>query len=82
MANQLILTGTINPSTSTGHLYGYTVLIGCGCGSFFTAGFAVLQALLPASELSNGIAFMSIGEHVLCFDLYINIYIRIRKLFS
>ncbi|KAH6638613.1 major facilitator superfamily domain-containing protein [Truncatella angustata] len=56
------LMSTLSPSTSEARLYGYTVLIGGGCGSFFTAGFSVVQALVPVAELSNAISFMALGQ--------------------
>ncbi|CZR65434.1 related to DHA14-like major facilitator; ABC transporter [Phialocephala subalpina] len=56
------LMSTIDASTSEPRLYGYTVLIGSGCGSFFTAGFSVVQQLVPVAELSNAISFMAFGQ--------------------
>ncbi|KAI1119044.1 major facilitator superfamily domain-containing protein [Nemania sp. NC0429] len=53
---------TVTTSTSDARLYGYNVLLGSGCGSFFTAGFSVAQSLVPTSELSNVISFMSVGQ--------------------
>ncbi|KAI1426173.1 major facilitator superfamily domain-containing protein [Xylaria sp. FL1777] len=53
---------TVNVSTSDARLYGYNVLLGSGIGSFFTAGFSVSQSLVPVSELSNVISFMSVGQ--------------------
>ncbi|KAI2618204.1 MFS general substrate transporter [Hypoxylon sp. NC1633] len=63
----LIVTGsslmlTLTESTSEARIYGYTALIGGGCGSFLTAGFAVVQALVPVSELSNTVGFMAIAQ--------------------
>lgn len=52
---------TTNVSTTEAHIYGYTLLLGGGCGSFFTAGFSVVQSLVSVSELSNAISFMAIG---------------------
>ncbi|KAI1660857.1 MFS general substrate transporter [Daldinia decipiens] len=53
---------TINVSTSEAHIYGYTVLLGGGCGAYFTAGFSVIQSLVPVSELSNAISFMATAQ--------------------
>lgn len=33
-----------------------------GVGSFVTAGFAVVQALVPVSDLNNAVGFMAIGQ--------------------
>ncbi|RFU73858.1 major facilitator superfamily domain, general substrate transporter [Trichoderma arundinaceum] len=51
---------TSDAHTSTSRLYGYTALIGMGVGSFITAGFAVVQAQVPAHEVNNAVGFMSI----------------------
>ncbi|KAI0879968.1 MFS general substrate transporter [Annulohypoxylon maeteangense] len=69
LGTALILVGstlmyTVNVSTSEAHIYGYTVLLGGGCGSFFTAGFSVVQIMVPVSELSNAISFMAIGQQM------------------
>jgi hypothetical protein len=61
---RLTLQGVVDVSTSVAYVYGTTLLIGSGCGAFFTAGFSVIQALLPASELSDGINFMSVGGYI------------------
>ncbi|KAL2752595.1 hypothetical protein ACRALDRAFT_1058457 [Sodiomyces alcalophilus JCM 7366] len=67
LGNGLILIGsalmvTVEVSTSDAHIYGYTVILGVGCGSFFTSGFSVVQALVEPSELSNAISYMAIGQ--------------------
>ncbi|KAI1771731.1 major facilitator superfamily domain-containing protein [Hypoxylon cercidicola] len=56
------LMSTITASTSEARLYAYTMLLGSGCGSFFTAGYSVVQALVPVAELSNAISFMALGQ--------------------
>ncbi|KAJ8117000.1 hypothetical protein ONZ43_g4310 [Nemania bipapillata] len=56
------LMATVTTSTSDARLYGYNVLLGSGCGSFFTAGFSITQALVSESELSNVISLMSVGQ--------------------
>ncbi|KAF2792189.1 MFS general substrate transporter [Melanomma pulvis-pyrius CBS 109.77] len=53
---------TLDNSTTANQIYGYTSLIGLGCGTYLTAGFAVAQVLVPASELSNSVGFMAIGQ--------------------
>lgn len=55
--------GVIDASTSEAYVYGATLLIGSGCGAFFSAGFSVIQNLLPVAELSDAISFLSIGIH-------------------
>ncbi|KAI0197902.1 major facilitator superfamily domain-containing protein [Astrocystis sublimbata] len=56
------LMATVTASTSDARLYGYNVLLGSGCGAFFTAGFSITQSLVSESELSNVISFMSVGQ--------------------
>ncbi|KAI1474602.1 MFS general substrate transporter [Daldinia eschscholtzii] len=53
---------TVNTTTSEAHIYGYTVLLGGGCGCYFTAGFSVVQSIVPVDELSNAISFMATGQ--------------------
>ena len=53
---------TINVDTSASRVYGYTVLMGIGAGSFLASSFAVVQALVPTEEISNAVGFMSIGK--------------------
>jgi len=67
LGNALLLVGsapltTIRASTPEGHIYGWTFLLGGGCGAYFTAGFAVMQALVPADEITNGISFLGIAQ--------------------
>lgn len=53
---------TLDHTTSANKIYGYSALIGLGCGTYLTAGFAVAQALVPVSEMSNSVGFMAIGQ--------------------
>ncbi|KAL4869204.1 hypothetical protein BDV12DRAFT_196633 [Aspergillus spectabilis] len=67
VGNALILVGsslmiTINSSTSASRIYGYTSLIGAGIGSYISAAFAVVQALIPVSDVNNAVSFMTIGQ--------------------
>lgn len=55
-------TVSLDIGTSDGKIYGYTALIGAGTGVYFTARFAVAQGVVPASELSNSVGFMAIGQ--------------------
>lgn len=62
--NPLIFDGkvTADASTPVSNIYGYTALIGMGVGCFMLTGMSVLQAKLPTSEISNAVAFMTIGK--------------------
>lgn len=73
----------LDAHTSDAEIYAYTALIGAGCGSYFTAGFAVAGVLIPSSELQNSVGFMTIGQGwgqivllSLAGSLYQNIGIR------
>lgn len=52
----------VDASTSTSRIYGYTVLIGIGTGSYLLAGIAVVQARVPASEVNNAMGLMTLGK--------------------
>ncbi|KAL8857756.1 MAG: hypothetical protein Q9178_005656 [Gyalolechia marmorata] len=65
----LILVGsslmyTLDSNTSTSAVYGYSVLIGMGTGSFIQASYGVSQALVPPEDIPNAVGFMSIGQSV------------------
>lgn len=55
---------TMDTTTSDAKIYGYTVLIGAGVGCSMTAGFAVAQTLVSASDLSNSVGFIAIGTSI------------------
>ncbi|KAL8639970.1 MAG: hypothetical protein Q9228_003056 [Teloschistes exilis] len=45
-------------------LYGYSVLIGAGAGSFLQTGYAISQSMVDVSEIPNAVGFMSVGQDV------------------
>ena len=53
---------TITPDTNISNVYGYTVLLGIGVGSYVMACFPVAQNLVAPDEISNVIAFTSVGK--------------------
>ena len=53
---------TLDSNTSASAVYGYSVLIGIGSGSFLQASYGVSQALVPPEEIPNAIGFISIGQ--------------------
>ena len=53
---------TIDTDTPAGRIYGFTAMIGIGCGSYLAAGFSVVQAMLPVQDVMNAVGFMSIGK--------------------
>lgn len=55
---------TVTATTLTSAVYGYTVLIGAGAGSFLQAGFSVTQALLEPEEITDAVGFMSFGQSI------------------
>lgn len=63
----MVITGsallyTIDPSTSDSAIYGYTVLVGIGAGSFSQAPFSIAQALVPPEVLDLAISFISSAQ--------------------
>lgn len=53
---------TVDSDTSNSSVYGYSVLLGVGTGSFLQAGFSIGQALVSPSEIPNAVGFMSVGK--------------------
>ncbi len=43
-------------------VYGYTVLIGIGIGSYVIAGFSIVPFLVAPHDINNAIGFMAIGK--------------------
>ncbi|KAL8643685.1 MAG: hypothetical protein Q9226_008188 [Calogaya cf. arnoldii] len=65
----LILVGsslmyTLDSHTSASAVYGYSVLIGIGTGSFLQASYGVSQALVSPEDIPNAIGFISIGQSI------------------
>ncbi|KAI4105904.1 MAG: hypothetical protein LQ339_003222 [Xanthoria mediterranea] len=65
----LILVGsslmyTLDSDTSASAVYGYSVLIGIGTGSFLQASYGVSQALVDPGDIPNAIGFISIGQSI------------------
>ncbi|KAJ4304911.1 hypothetical protein N0V90_000439 [Kalmusia sp. IMI 367209] len=58
------LMAVVDVSKSQAYIYGSTLLLGSGCGAFFTAGFSVIQALVPVFESSDAISFMAVGQQL------------------
>jgi len=48
--------------TNAGRIYGYSVLIGIGCGLFVQNGFSVAQAKVPAAQLGAATGFIALGQ--------------------
>lgn len=53
---------TVDANTSPSHVYGYTVLLGIGAGSYLQAGYAIVQMLVPTEEVGNAVGFMSVSQ--------------------
>ncbi|KAI4273386.1 MAG: hypothetical protein L6R38_006345 [Xanthoria sp. 2 TBL-2021] len=65
----LILVGsslmyTLDSNTSVSAVYGYSVLIGIGTGSFLQASYGVSQALVDPEDIPNAIGFIGIGQNI------------------
>lgn len=52
----------INSSTGLSNIYGYTVMIGIGTGSFLTAGLSIAQNMVDASDMTNVVGFITVGK--------------------
>ncbi|KAL8752878.1 MAG: hypothetical protein Q9199_005439 [Rusavskia elegans] len=55
---------TLDSNTSASAVYGYSVLIGIGTGSFLQASYGVSQALVDPEDIPNAIGFISIGQSI------------------
>ena len=55
---------TLDSNTSASAVYGYSVLIGIGTGSFLQASYGVSQALVNPEDIPNAIGFISIGQSI------------------
>ena len=55
---------TVNSSTPTSAVYGYTVIIGVGAGCYLQAGYSVVQILVSPADIGNVVGFMSVGQDV------------------
>jgi MFS family permease len=57
-----VLLSRIQTDTSEANIYGYEVLVGIGTGCFIQAGYAVIQAVVPPSEMAYGISYMMLAQ--------------------
>ena len=55
---------TLDSHTSASAVYGYSVLIGIGTGSYLQASYGVSQALVAPEDIPNAVGFISIGQSV------------------
>lgn len=53
-------TDTVNVETSTSNIYGYIILVGAGSGCYLVAGFAMVQSLVPITDIANAVGAMTI----------------------
>jgi hypothetical protein len=52
----------VKPDTPPAHIYGFEILLGVGTGSICQAGYAVIQAVVPPSDMAYGISFAMLGQ--------------------
>ncbi|KAL8776860.1 MAG: hypothetical protein Q9194_002889 [Teloschistes cf. exilis] len=57
-----VLSSLITPTTSTASIYGFEVLMGVGAGCQAQTGYAVLQALVDPSRVSDALGFMMLAQ--------------------
>ncbi|CAF9916252.1 MAG: hypothetical protein HETSPECPRED_002805 [Heterodermia speciosa] len=55
---------TVTSNTSPSAVYGYTVLLGIGAGSFLQASFGVSQALVAPEEIPDAVGLISVGQSI------------------
>lgn len=53
---------TVNQNTSTGPIYGYTILIGIGVGMWIQASFSVAQAKVDKENVPAAIGFITLAQ--------------------
>lgn len=53
---------TVDEFTSTGKVYGYSIIVGLGAGSIAQAGFSVAQAKVPPHEVPLAIGFITFAQ--------------------
>ncbi|KAM5354625.1 hypothetical protein ACJ41O_001272 [Fusarium nematophilum] len=53
---------TANEITPNANVYGYTLLIGAGAGCYVVIGFTIVQSLVPAHDIANAVAAMTIAQ--------------------
>lgn len=53
---------TVDQSTSTSRIYGYTVILGCGVGMWLQASFSVAQAVVDPSHVASAVGFITLAQ--------------------
>ena len=52
----------VDLNTKAANLYGYSILVGIGCGIYVQAGFAIAQAKVPPEQLGAATGFVALGQ--------------------
>ncbi|OOF92459.1 hypothetical protein ASPCADRAFT_399305 [Aspergillus carbonarius ITEM 5010] len=58
----ILMTTIVKAHTSAGVIYGLEVVLGLGAGAYTQASFAVIQAVVPPAEASNGLTLMLLAQ--------------------
>ncbi|KAI0403610.1 major facilitator superfamily-domain-containing protein [Xylaria palmicola] len=53
---------TVHENTPNANVYGYTILVGAGAGSYIVAGFGIVQSLVSPEEIANAVGAMTISQ--------------------
>ncbi|KAL9619346.1 MAG: hypothetical protein Q9160_006026 [Pyrenula sp. 1 TL-2023] len=53
---------TVSINTPTSAIYGYSVLVGLGCGLYVQAGYPIAQLKVPPAEIPQVVAFIGYGQ--------------------
>ena len=57
-----VLLFTTDVNTSTGAIYGYSILVGLGAGMYVQAGYPIAQLKVEAKEIPKVVAFIGFGQ--------------------
>ncbi|KAI9782502.1 MAG: hypothetical protein M1839_004988 [Geoglossum umbratile] len=53
---------TIDDKTTTAQIYGYSILVGIGCGAYIQASFSVAQSKVSPAEIPSVVGFISSAQ--------------------
>jgi hypothetical protein len=57
-----ILLHLVDVDTKAANIYGYTILVGLGCGMFVQAGFSIAPVKVPKDQLAAVTGFIALGQ--------------------
>ncbi len=78
LAGGALMFSMVDATTSASKIYGYSVLLGVGSGSFIQAGFSVAQAIVEPHNVPSAVGFISQGQSTgltICLAIINNVLI-------